>query len=66
MKKRIISFFLAVVMLFSCLSLNVFAAEEEAATPASEPVVGTVISDTLDAHTDEEIATFINNAKNAL
>ena len=29
MKKRIISFLLVLVMLFSCMSLNIFAAEEE-------------------------------------
>ena len=59
MKKRIFSFFLAVVMLFSCLSLNIFAAGEETATPTSEPVAGTVLYDTLDAHTDNEILTLI-------
>ena len=38
MKKRIFSFFLALVMVFSCLSLNIFAEEGEDAT--TEPVAG--------------------------
>ena len=63
MKKRIISFFLAVVMLFSCLSLNIFAAGEETQQSDAEPAAGTVISDTLDAHTDAEITAAIEAIK---
>ena len=57
MKKRILSLFLALVMLFSCLSLNVFATE--GAEAQTEIAAGTVISDTLDAHTAAEIRAFI-------
>ena len=53
MKKRIFSFFLALVMVFSCLSLNVFATEET--TPATDSVTG----DSLPPHTDEQIESFI-------
>ena len=58
MKKRIISFFLVLVMLFSCLSLNIFATEGTQQSDA-EAAVGTVVSDTLDAHTDDEILALI-------
>ena len=61
MKKRILSLFLALVMLFSCLSLNVFATEGEEAQ--TEIAAGTVVSNTLDAHTDEEIKALINATK---
>ncbi len=54
MQKRIISLFLAVVMLFSCLSLNVFATADTDVTEAA-----TVLTNTLDAHTDEEIEKLI-------
>ena len=39
MKKRIISFLLVLVMLFSCMSLNVFAAEEETNNAQEETVL---------------------------
>ena len=39
MKKRIISFLLVLVMLFSCLSLNIFAAEEDPNNAGEEPVL---------------------------
>ena len=55
MKKRIFSFFLALVMLFSCLSLNVFATEET--TPATDSVTG----DSLQPHTDEQLEAAIKN-----
>ncbi|MBR2466670.1 MAG: hypothetical protein IKB38_07080 [Clostridia bacterium] len=58
MKKRIISLLLAVVMLFSCLSLNVFATEETASDET--PSVGTTVADTLKAHTDAEIKAYID------
>ena len=39
MKKRIISFLLVLVMLFSCLSLNIFAAEEDTNNAEEETVL---------------------------
>ena len=60
MKKRIISLLLALVMLFSCLSLNIFATEPangESAAAASAN--GTLVSDTLDAHTSAEISAML-------
>ena len=61
MKKRILSLFLALVMLFSCLSLNVFATEAQSEELVS--VTNSVISNTLDAHTDDEIKAAINTVK---
>lgn len=59
MKKRILSLFLALVMLFSCMSLTLFAVDEatELAEEALEgenttvPEAGTIFSNTLIAHT---------------
>ena len=58
MKKRIISLFLALVMLFSCLSLNVFATDAEGGTEAGStdaPKAGDIAESTLEAHTDSLI-----------
>ena len=54
MKKRILAFFLTLVMLFSCLSLNIFAAEGE-----STEGTATENAQTTPDHTDEEILSFI-------
>ncbi len=59
MKKRIIALLLAVVMLFSCLSLNVFATEADIASDESA-AAGTVVTDALNAHTDAQIKAYID------
>ncbi len=66
MKKRILSLFLALVMLFSCMSLTLFAvdeatdlAEELEGESATTPTAGTVVSNTLKAHTAEMIEKLI-------
>ncbi len=67
MKKRILSFVLALVMLFSCMSLTLFAVEEAALAAeeavagedATVPTAGTVVSNTLKAHTPEVIEKLI-------
>ncbi len=61
MKKRIISLLLAVVMLFSCLSLNVFATEENAVNGGAAEA--SVVSDTFTDHDGADILAAINAAK---
>ncbi|MBR2466669.1 MAG: hypothetical protein IKB38_07075 [Clostridia bacterium] len=61
MKKRIISLLLAVVMLFSCLSLNVFATEENAVNGGAAEA--SVVSDTFTDHDSTDISAAINAAK---
>ena len=63
MKKRILSLFLAVVMLFSALSLNVFATDATTGAAEATEVAGTVVSDTLDGHTTAEMLAVLNNYK---
>ena len=56
MKNRIISLLLAVVMLFSCLSLNVFAADgTTAAASRAAGATETVKTNALYTHTDAQI-----------
>ena len=62
MKKRIFSLFLAVVMLFSSLSLEAFATESDA--PEAQASTGqTVVKDTIDPHTGQEIKAAIEAVK---
>ncbi len=62
MKKRIISLLLAVVMLFSCLSLNIFATEETTVNGDSA-AEASVVSDTFTDHDSADIVAAINAAK---
>ena len=60
MKKRILSFFLALVMLFSCLSLNVFATVStgEEASQGEEVALG--------SHSDAEIESYLKQVSKTL
>ena len=60
MKTRIISFFLVLVMLFSCLSLNIFAAEgdEAVATGAEEAVLTEADRNAIAAVTTDNLADY--------